>query len=70
MADIIKKQINNAVTLYYIPDTKYKTVSASAYLNRKLKKVSTISLYTLIKVSKNYNGTIFSKFLEKNLSFI
>lgn len=38
MSDIIKKQINNAVTLYYIPDTKYKTVSASAYLNRKLKK--------------------------------
>ena len=38
MADVIKKQINDAVTLYYIPDTKYKTVSASAYLNRKLKK--------------------------------
>ncbi len=38
MADIIKRQIKEGITLYYIPDTKYKTVSMSTYLNRKLKK--------------------------------
>ena len=38
MADVIKKQLKDGITLYYIPDNKYKTVSASAYLNRKLKK--------------------------------
>jgi len=38
MADIIKKQILDGINLYYIPDTKYKTVSMSTYLTRKLKK--------------------------------
>ncbi len=38
MADIIKREILKGINLYYIPDTKYKTVSMSMYLNRKLKR--------------------------------
>ena len=38
MADIIKRELKNGISLYYIPDTKYKTVSVSTFLNRKLKK--------------------------------
>ncbi len=38
MADIIKRELKNGINLYYIPDTKYKTVSASVFLNRKLSK--------------------------------
>lgn len=38
MTDIIKRELKNGINLYYIPDTKYKTVSVSTFLNRKLKK--------------------------------
>ena len=38
MPDIIKKEIQNNINLYYIPDTKYKTVSMSLFLHRKLSR--------------------------------
>ena len=36
MSDIITTSIAEGINFYYIPDKKYKTVSASIYLNRKL----------------------------------
>ena len=39
MPDIIKKEIQNNINLYYIPDKKYKTVSMSVFLHRKLSRV-------------------------------
>lgn len=38
MPDIIKKEILNNINLYYIPEEKYKTVSMSLFLHRKLSK--------------------------------
>ena len=38
MTDIIKKEIQNNINLYYIPDEKYKTVSMSTFLHRKLSR--------------------------------
>ena len=38
MSDIIKMQVLKGVNLYYIPDKKYKTISMTAFLNRKLKR--------------------------------
>lgn len=38
MEDIIKKHISEGINLYYIPDSKYKTVSMSTYLTRRLSK--------------------------------
>lgn len=38
MADIIKKEIQKNINLYYITDEKYKTVSMSLFLHRKLSR--------------------------------
>jgi len=38
MPDIIKKEIQSNINLYYIPDEKYKTVSMSLFLHRKLSR--------------------------------
>ena len=50
MSEIIKKEILSGINLYYIPDTKYKTVSMSTYLNRKLKKEEATSNALLSKL--------------------
>lgn len=36
MADIIKKELQNNINLYYIQDEKYKTLSMSLFLHRQL----------------------------------
>lgn len=57
MSDIIKKQVLNGVNLYYIPDTKYKTISITAFLNRKLKREEATKNALLSKVLKRGTET-------------
>jgi len=52
MSDVIKKEIINGVNLYYIPETKYKTVSMTAFLNRKLSREEATLNALLSKVLK------------------
>ena len=56
MADIIKNEIIKGINLYYIPDTKYKTVSMSAFLHRKLSRDEATSNALLSKLLKR--GTV------------
>lgn len=56
MEDIIKKELINGVSLYYIPDAKYKTVSMSAFLHRRLAKDEATSNALLSKILKR--GTL------------
>jgi len=56
MADVIKKEIQDGINLYYIPDTKYKTVSLSVYLNRRLKKDEATSNALLAKILTRGTG--------------
>ena len=52
MSDIIKIPVLKGVNLYYIPDTKYKTISMTAFLNRKLKREEATKNALLSKVLK------------------
>ncbi len=52
MPDIIKKEILKGINLYYIQDTKYKTVSVSTFLNRRLSKDEATSNALLSKLLK------------------
>lgn len=50
MADIVKKEIQNNINLYYIQDDKYKTVSMSLFLHRKLDRAEATKNALLSKV--------------------
>ncbi len=50
MEDIIQKKITRGINLYIIPDKKYKTVSVSTYLSRKLSKDEATSNALLSKL--------------------
>lgn len=56
MADIIKKNITKGIDLYYIKDEKYKTVSMSAFLHRKLSREEATYNALLSKMLKR--GTV------------
>ena len=59
MAGIIKKELINGINLYYINDTKYKTVSMSTFVNRRLNKDEATSNALLSKLLKR--GTVSCK---------
>ena len=50
MPDILKKEIRDNINLYYIQDGKYKTVSMSAFLHRKLDRSEATKNALLSKV--------------------
>lgn len=50
MPDIIKKNLQTGINLYYIPDKKYKTVSVSLFLHRNLSKDEATANALLAKV--------------------
>lgn len=52
MSDVIKTQVLKGVNLFYIPDSKYKTVSMTAFLNRRLKREEATKNALLSKVLK------------------
>lgn len=52
MADVIKKQIIDGINIYYIPDSKYKTVSMTAFMHRKLKREEATHNALLSKILK------------------
>lgn len=63
MGDIIKKKIIDGIDLYYIPDTKYKTVSMSAFLHRRLSRDEATSNALLSKMLKR--GTVKCKSINE-----
>ena len=52
MSDVINKHISDGINLYYIPDFKYKTVSMTAFMHRKLSREEATYNALLSKVLK------------------
>lgn len=52
MPDIIKRELQSSINLYYIPDSKYKTVSMSLFLHRGLSRDEATQNALLSKVLK------------------